>query len=335
MSVYSARKAFCKDAEISIPSLRSPFFEYYIYLLLNQEKLAYYDAFNDLVKQIGESRFLDIRKDFADYVINFIRNCEGFEKFNNTNYTCSDGFENFNNPINLYTTDNVDDYYISIDFVKANFQILTQKVEGLNHLNHYVSLISHCFNGFSKYYLNDLRPHTNLNLMTYLKESKWLRKYIFGNCNPKNQQKLQRLYILDLLKKIYDNTSQLGYAFKSDEIIFKKSDLTNNEDIGSILHEFELETRYQSFYLGQIENTNVFYKKYLINDNVELVNCPAYLYPQYYKFINNQNIHLNDLYFDFEGNVARYTNIDKGLQQFYQLDENGVEWKPISKFNEE
>jgi hypothetical protein len=119
------RSKFVKDFNLPIPITTEPHFSYYIELYepLFQSKTKFEKFLNSLQEVGSEQEFISKSKSFSTDVINKISESKAFKEFNEgdaSNYKVKDAV----GQKNVYSTENLNQYLISIDMSSANFNAL-------------------------------------------------------------------------------------------------------------------------------------------------------------------------------------------------------------------
>jgi hypothetical protein len=119
------RSKFVKDFNLPIPITTEPHFSYYIemYETLFQSKTKFEKFLNSLQEVGSEQDFFSKSKTFSNDVINKISESKAFQEFNEgdvSKYKLKDSV----GQKNVYSTENLNQYLISIDMSSANFNAL-------------------------------------------------------------------------------------------------------------------------------------------------------------------------------------------------------------------
>lgn len=270
------KKDFIKLFDLNVPSLEH--FDYYI------DQLSKTQKFSNIYQLINLFNLADEQiEDFLQYKVNKSNQIIEFIKSTNT-YTemCYD-----NNLLDLPTNksfhyeENVN--YISIDLRSANWRSL-KKYDQLNEL------------GDS--YADFLR---RFDLPEVFIHSKYLRQFIFGNVNPKKQQKVQRNLTQEIVRKFSDTFKV--ECVKNDEVIFS---FQNLEDLKLISID-ESKWKIKFFNIQRVEdfridtifdiNGNVLYKE-LVGVNGQQ------FFLKLKQYITKEALDIKDLYFKQDGKLA-------------------------------
>jgi hypothetical protein len=192
----------------------------------------------------------------------------------------------------IYTRDNVDKTFISIDMKQANFNCFLLISDVLEGNQEYV------FRGKKSYkdYLHLFTPRE------YFKQSKYLRQVIFGNLNPKKQQQMQK-YIMDYIVYVVRRKIDASKFFKSsaDEIIIQSDSSEDKLEIKKCIDESFYNVK--MFKLKQLGDKPYFVKEF-DDSTIEFKCVPLHFFPQCYKYYHNLSITEKDRTFIFENNLA-------------------------------
>jgi hypothetical protein len=306
----SVKKRFVKDFSLPIQVIQEPYFSYYIDTLDEQydtkKKLSYlYEMLDTFESTDKEKSFFEISSAITDGIISDIKKTNSYEKLQSSileEYNFDNDFKVKER--NIYNLENAGKTFISLDLIKANFNVLKLFNENLVlSSSTYESLIS---------------KYTEFE---YFKSSKYIRQVIFGNLLPKKQNKIQKKLINSLLVLL---SSELGLdkedfiTASSDEILIsvKKEYLNEllerinnlisfklNEDFNSF--SFLEFVKIESFKLESISERKYFVKKYDNND-IDFKGIPSTVFFQVFKKYHNQDITEYDKTFFFDGMLATF-----------------------------
>jgi len=299
---HKAHKRFVKDFSLPIQILQNPYYEYfknlYDKVYKSNEK---YKLFQNTVNTLGGvEQFFSETKKVIDSIIDEISSMDIYYKFN------IDKLDNYNVKLNIpkqdiFNTNNDGKYFLSIDLKKANYNAMKYYDEGLTlNTNNYNEFIS---------------KYTDLE---YIKQSKYIRQVIYGNLNPKKQQKIQLYIVSKILNDIvlkYFNIKNLKNV-SHDEIVVLIDDLdyviNHNPsiylDIDNYCRQLEVEVNIELFKLKQFKPYSYFVKEFYDSNKVEFKNIPVVYFAQIYKNYFNMELTDYDLMFYYEGNVAKFLN---------------------------
>jgi len=299
---HKAHKRFVKDFSLPIQILQNPYFEYYKNLydnVYNSNKK--YKLFQNTVNTLGSiEQFFSKTKRVMDSIIDEISVLEIYKKFN------TDILDNYNVKLNIpkqdiYNQNNDSRYFLSIDLRKANYNALKFYDKGLvldtNNYNEFIS------------------KYTDLE---YIKQSKYIRQVIYGNLNPKKQQKIQLYIVSKILNDVvlkYFNINDLRNV-SHDEIVVLINDLdyviNHNPsiylDIDNYCRQLGIEVNIELFKLKQFKPYPYYIKEYYESNKVEFKSTPVVYFAQVYKNYFNMELTDYDLMFYYEGNIAKFLN---------------------------
>ena len=147
---------------------------------------------------------------------------------------------------------------------------------------------------------------------SHIRQSKYIRQVIFGNCNPKRQISYETFLMTKLLKKLISACyirKQDVYAIRSDEIIIKADDLSDKSI--NFLRNFILEyseenfpLSFEYFRLGKIVNTEAFIKDF-DEGKYELKCVNPIEAPFIYRYMNYESFNNSDFLFEYNGKLAK------------------------------
>lgn len=305
------RKRFCKDFNIPINMFQEDFF---------MERLKLLDKFYDTLRKwkifkedmafyANEQDYFEYYNKTKDDAINSIKASEGFKRFNAedmTKFAIPHPYRQLSSK-DIYHKDNVGKSFISIDIEKANFSCL----------NFYDSEIFE----HQGYWENYIGLYTNLK---HIIESKYIRQVILGNCNPGRQVTYEKWIMYTLLQYIVgekeENSIRLPLEdvvmLSNDEAIFYDSENVNIEYINTVVRNFVKNTgipvRVERYKLLELEDL-AYIKKY--EDGSMKIKCAkAEFLPMIIHIIQGGEIHSNDLYFMYEGELASFVGLPKKVE---------------------
>ena len=304
------RGRFVKDYNLPIQVLVSPYFEYF--LDLYQEDYGSKSKWDKLQKEI-ETRFEGKPGKYLDhFYITRNKIIEDIEKSENYKHFCEDKefFTRFSIPgeikCDLYTGEQVNKFFLSIDLKKANFQAVRFYDPGL------------VFG--AKTYKEFISLYDNSDLLA---ESKYTRQVIFGKLNAKRQITLEKYLMYRISEEINSILPKdfIIFSRQTDEIIYElpKDYLPGEieEQIVSVAKErLGLEVKVEVFTMTMLqrftkEGSSVvgLSKNYLypINKKSTLHKVPGVHFPQMYKMWKGKEIDPTyDLVLLHEGQLAHF-----------------------------
>lgn len=198
----SLKKRFVRDCNIPISVYEEPYFTERLKTLncLFDTNRKWKQFVGELKAYASAEEYLAYYNDVKDAVITDIKTHDAFRKFNSESFASLDIFPD----TALYSSDNEDEIFISLDIKKANFSVL----------QYYNPAIFNFSNTWEEYL-------SRFTASRHILESKYIRQVIFGACNPGQQVRYEDYIMKKIateLKKIY-NIHFL--SVKNDEIIIK------------------------------------------------------------------------------------------------------------------
>lgn len=228
----------------------------------------------------------DIRKSFANKIIADLNNY--VDKLALVKYEPKYQVPNHN----LYICDNIGKYFISIDFIKANFQVF--KRFGFSNVD--ITF---------EQYVQKMCDIDNPIVHNYFNKSKHFRQVIFGNAYPNKQNVCEKVMTQTIVQSIEQKCPKLFnrlYKIDHDEILF----VFENKDEQMELFNFIVQNNYQLF------------GTYDIRVEAFLLNCVG---KREYKFFVKQI-----------DNVIEYQLLGKSCTIFTDIDRISFKNIPKSKF---
>ena len=293
----SCREQFCNDFKIPIKIFSSPLFEYYCELFNEDFQVSSRAA---LFLKVLEENENDLKK-FKDYwhkikhqIITDISATPEYQSSMAEKWTYQSPFKvERGNPYNHAFT-NVE--CISIDITSANFQ-------SLRYMNPNIVFGTKTFAELLSRY----------TAQSYFAQVKIFRQIIFESLGANRQQAVQRKMMDTVLKSLFDLKPDLFVRMPSnDEIIVPLNQgssalgddvesLVKNHDLGSIL-------KVERFVVKHIED-DMFYK--LFSDGKFILrNVGGQHFARAYKKVKGLPTKDEDLYFMFEGKLAKFVRTD-------------------------
>lgn len=270
-------KDFIKLFDLNIPDENN--FDYYLCQLSKTSKFRnikdYYEMF---LNMNFEGDFYQYKMDKANEVINFIKNTHAYtELIMDSNL--------LDLPTNKSISYEEGVNYLSVDIRSANWRSL-KYYDQLNELGDSYQDFLYRF-----------------DLPQILTHSKYLRQFIFGNVNPKRQQKVQRNMIQEVVRIFGDDLFVEGV--RNDEVIFRF------KDFGDInLESLDLD-RYsvKLFSVERVEDFRVDtlydYDGNILSKELSGVSGQEF-YLKLKQYITNEVIDERDLIFRHNGKLAKW-----------------------------
>lgn len=301
MSQHTLRKKFVKDFGLPITIYKSPYFEYYLELYedLYQSKTLYQLFEREVLDVGGIEPYLAEYTKLKNRIIEHVKDKESFQRFNGS--VLSEFDVKMELPkTKLYHPENHGNRFVSIDLEKANFHSLryydTDILDGAKTYNQWLKQFTQS---------------------AHIARSKNLRQVIFGNLNPKKQQKLQKHIthsFLQVVEQFVPNSDIMSASH--DEIIIRidqELDKVKLQEELEKVHNKAFPLHVEEFVL-KVQNPHLQYgyvKEYVDEEKVEFKGVPACFMAQAYKKHFQLPLEQNDLLFFYEGRVAAFVNEDE------------------------
>lgn len=291
---------FVKDYNLPINIFDEDMFAYYRELYAD---FWPHEAEALMEKEIEEcgsvDKWLEKYAELRDNIINTLENSEEWKTFNQcdmSQYAVSSTI----GERNIYTEEQHNCIFISIDLKKANFQALRSL--GIIKESTYEDFI-YKFGG-SKYFAG----------------SKYLRQVIFGKLNPKRIITYEKYLIHKVLALVQERHAEWNlFSVMSDEVIFKVDVNTfpgarETRDIEALVKEtLGLDVRVEVIVVEHFPVVNYkgdkvdAYTRFNVwTRETKLKKVSTTFYPQVWRLYKNEDIQENDLKFFFEGQVCKF-----------------------------
>lgn len=308
MKITNALKQrFVKDYNLPINIFEDDLFEYYLKELDEQyDTIKKYESFKDFLnKYETQEDFFQASTKIINNILEYVSNKEDYKKLELDRLEKLNQVKNCPSK-NIYNLENVGNYYISLDLIKANFQALKKYSK---------KIVFNC-----ETYEDFISKFTNED---YLKNSKQIRQVIFGNLLPKKQQIIQKDIMFDVYNILSNNNVDNIVSIMSDEIIIKcenESNMINLKEKLLTLDFNGFDIRIEAFKLNNINNRKFFIKEF-DNGKIDFKCIPSNIFLQVYKRYLNREINEKDLTFFHEGLKAQYseTVFDKDIINEFDL----------------
>lgn len=298
------RQRFCKDCGIPINIFHEPYFS---------DRLDLFDKFYNSIEKWTifceelQHRYKNEEEYFAEYnkvkddAINFIKNSEGYKRFNEMDMNNFAVDAHGISGKDIYHPNNDGKRFISIDMEKANFSVLKYFSEDI-------------FDNKKSWY-GFLSKFTNNE---HILQSKYIRQVILGNCNPKRhiayEKYLMSKVLNELIKKI--DIKNIVF-FSNDEIIIDISDYEPVEisEVISTIYETiidfrDINLKDSDFKLKKINGIDGYIKIQSANhDNMEFKCVNPYMLPFVLRKTLGQNVTDSDKIFYHEGLLAKFIEV--------------------------
>lgn len=302
------KERFCRDCNLPIKIFEEPYFTERLKLL--DTKCAFpgiIEQYNKFAKKIqsynNPQDFLEEYNKVKDDAINFIKETEAYQKFNEMD------MNEFAKKIrkglpshDIFKPQNAGKYFISIDMRKANF----------NALKNYDTTIFGKANTWEDF----LSKFTN---NSHIITSKYIRQVILGNCNPKRHVTYEKYLMnkfIDKMEEYFDaDFLQKIVFFSNDEIVldvtaYDETERTRLSDkLNSIANNFLVPLKIESFRLYKIKNTDGYLKDGTETQEIKCLD--SVMYPIVLRKIIAVNVQEYDKVFIFNGMRAKLIDIPK------------------------
>lgn len=290
MNYSGFNKNFIKDLKLPIAVHKEPYFSHFMSLIdPYYNSIEKYKIFNQSIEKHGGEMFFDNNRRMANSLLDYLKGKQEYQDFNNLDMNAFKKEIKINSR-NLYTAENANKTFISVDLVKANFQSL-----------HFVSPTM--FDGFNNY--NDFVSNFGFN--DYMLISKQIRQIIFGNMNPQRQQKIQTY----MMNKIAERLINLGidvdsvYSISSDELVFEYSSISKDV-IENVLETLGFQVKVELFTLERPFNQSMYVKK-IDNGDVIFKMVPTAMMAEFIKLYENRELEELDFFFiDENKRLSKY-----------------------------
>ena len=304
----SLKKRFVKDNGLNINVFEEPYFTQ----RLNQfQKLPKYfnikleyELFKEMIDKDfnnDENHFFNRIGSLQKKVIEDIKTAPGYEEYNSVKIKSENHFLHDIKNQDIYIQPNIDKCFVSIDLVKANFQVLKKAFLKEDYgVESYKDLIQRsCKKEYSERFVR------------YILGSKYFRQVIFGNTNPKRQQALQKKVMNDIVGYLLNND------FNKEEFISKTADEVLLEgdsvytDWDQLSHDITkfigYDIRVEIFRLEQIGTKSHYLKRDLFTDEIiDIKGVEGFIYPQVLRRLFNEKITEDDKVFLAEKRLAKF-----------------------------
>ena len=311
LTTVNSNRRFIKDFQLPIPIYEPEYFDYYIDLFDEYfDTKRKYQVYLDLLAKLGGSeQFFECSKAIQEQSISLIKNSLAYQDFIQDTQEMFSGYKWRASKVptkQVYKERNDKCYFLSIDLVKANYQALkyyTRKIKHIPKSKSDIVLGTDTFQEFISKFTEE----------SYFKEAKKFRQIIFGNINPKRQQKIQKYLINHILAFLLDGNyfqeSDLK-DYSSDEIVFEVDKSFDIHYVKNILFknfpDIELHIdKYQLILLKQNDVQPIFIRKF--PNKIDFKSVESSIMPQCIKHIKNMPLNDYDLmFYHSNGMLAKY-----------------------------
>jgi len=302
---HTVKNRFVKDFKMPIQVVQEPFFSYAMETLdPHFQSTSKLKMLTDVIDSLGtEEDFFSESNRVKTSLIASIQDTPMYKELQNDRLEDFDIEPNGIKQKDIYNMENVNKTFISLDLVKANFNVMKMYDPTLTL-------------GFDTY--EDLVG--SVTEFDYFKKSKYLRQVIFGNMLPKKQQKLQKWVMRQLIDMLHTDVGIEMADFVSasaDEVLFAVSPenadkfvemverkLSTNE----LTKDFSSWVRVETFTLKSIGNKKFFVKDFPSGE-VDFKGIPSFLFMQIYKKYLNKELTSLDKTFYHEGYMSEFKDL--------------------------
>lgn len=288
------KKRYCTDMKVPVGVFDDD--ELFFDRLQLMGKLDDFNQYAEMINRLGEQEYFRLYGETKENAIKFIKSTSTYEELNKDDmnkYSIREDLRGLPNN-DIYNKERVGDRFISIDMIKGCFNVFVtySKMLGEERL----------FNNGKHNYYKFIDQFTDEQ---HIKESKYIRQVIFGNCNPRRQTTLEKYFTAKLLCGLLDNgyiRKQDIVALHHDEIIISVNDFTI-PNIRYIKGEMSLTSvpfSYQLFDIWQLKGTHAFLKNVIDGKNagqLEIKGGMQIEMPAIHRFLSGQEPNENDLIF--------------------------------------
>jgi len=288
----SLKRRFVKDYSLPIHVVRDPYFEYFLKLYeRDYESNTKFEKFFEMVERLGgeEAYFTEATR-VTDSLIYDIKHHIGYQEFNESDLSRFDVKDSLKQG-NLYIIPNDGKTFVSVDMKHANFQAFDYAIPDWSKR-------------FGSTYKEMLTRYTDED---YFHGSKYIRQVIFGNVNPKRQQKIQKYLMTSVVFPVLNQifmTEDLASS-TNDELVFECKDESKFDLIPTMINGIKL--RKEIFHLHQIGD-----KKYFVKDHFddqkrpEFKAVPGHYFAECFKKYYDLPLHDYDRLVHVDGRLARF-----------------------------
>lgn len=295
---------FCKSFGINFPIKEEKYFFYYIDLYdgvyQTKEKWNVYKAALNLFND--ENEFMFYLRNIVDSIIESIQKKQEYVHFKEDSTVFDNKLTYKVSKNTPYNFNNVNEWFLSIDLAKANFQALNFYDKGILNADTYEAFIKSVLSSEKE------------EIVNFVIASKKYRQIIFGNLSPKKTTHLETKMIQEIFDYIkehlinYDDCLSC-VSIMHDELIFKIN--TKHIDIAQLKQQIDAITdtlpycvHTEIYQLCTVIDRKKWFLKKFDNNKKKLLCVPANFIPQAIRIINNEEIQETDRYIIFEGEEA-------------------------------
>lgn len=285
---------FIKDKKLPIHLEKSPYFEYFMQLY--DPWLNTYAQYDLLMKDFNRFENFDkwyINKEqVTKNIKDFILKSQAYSELNSESidqkYLIKDNYKFPSG--NVFNKEHVNKNLLSIDMVKANWQMWN--LLGLTDNKGYEEFIK------------------QFQASDYQASSKILRQVLFGEIHPKRIQKMEKYFTHKVASALQKSNFKL-LTCTADEMVVELKEGDNVDKIQSIVKQEtpQINWRIEYWQLENIlEERHWILQKNISNGQINFRNVPKHFMAQVYKHHMQLPLHENDLLFEHEGIMAKFSS---------------------------
>lgn len=294
----SVRARFIKDFKLPIQLYKKfngfDYFGYFCILYNDQFSIDHkLNLLESAIQSLGtEENFVNEINNTRDKIIKTIKDTAQYKQFCKINMNNFFVKENKYSKTDIFKPYNHNKYFLSIDLVKANFQVM-KKFDCVFQSDSYEELVKRFTN--------------NENFYNYFVKSKYERQVIFGNLNPSRQVTIEQFYTRNIFDWLIENKifeEKQVRVLTHDEIVIE-TDCFPQDLSNKIFNATGLIVTTNLFKINYYEKPVNFYVKEL-GDRIEFKSVPIVFFAQVYKEYYNIPLNDYDLRFLYEKKVAQF-----------------------------
>jgi len=296
------KKRFCKDCNLPIKLYDEPYFSDRLQLFETRYNAASkYEVFKkELERFKSEQEYFEYYNSVKDKAISSIKQTEaymGFNLYKMDRFAVNTSIPNKS----IFKETLVNKRLVSIDLAKGCFA-------AMKYFNK--AMVNNCRN-----YEEFIGQFTD---MEHIKNSKYIRQVIFGNCNPRRQTTIEKYLVGTLLNLLLNKglDESRVVAFMDDEIVIDVDGLSDQviRDIKTSVEAtqtvYNIDFHFEVFTIKKIANTPV-YLKIIEGGGVKVKGADSVWATLIERKLINQEITESDLVFETNGLLAKFITIPR------------------------
>lgn len=283
------QQLFIKDKKLPIHIDKSPYFEYFMDLYdpwLNT-KAQYEMLMSDFNKRANFEDWYQHKSSITHKIQDYILQSSACSRLNSEEIDKSYTPMSHKFPhSNIFNREHVGKNLVSIDMVKANWQMWN--LLGLTDNKTYEDFIK------------------SFGASEYQASSKILRQVLFGEINPKRIQRMEKTFSIKTAHELDKNNYKI-LTCSADEMVIELQEHQSIEEIKEIVTAAtpNIVWRFENWQLSNIlQERNWVLQENLTNGKIDFRNVPKNYMPQVYKHYMGLPIEKMDLTFEYEGEIA-------------------------------